>query len=90
MRLWQRSAVQLSTLQVTQIATNPVYKNMLISASRDKSIVVWNLDDSGSVLTGKPVKSLHGHGHFVSDVVSAFATAFLPLPTVSLALPLSL
>jgi len=54
---------------VTQIATNPVYKNVLISASRDKSIIIWNLDDGGSVLTGKPVKSLHGHGHFVSDVV---------------------
>jgi len=54
---------------VTQIATNPLYKNMLVSASRDKTIIVWNLDESGSVLTGKPLKSLHGHGHFVSDVV---------------------
>ena len=32
----------------------------------DKKILVWNLDDSGSVLSGKPIKSLHGHGHFVS------------------------
>uniref|UniRef100_A0A183BP09 Small ribosomal subunit protein RACK1 n=1 Tax=Globodera pallida TaxID=36090 RepID=A0A183BP09_GLOPA len=54
---------------VTQIATNPLNKNMLVSSSRDKTIVVWTLDESGSVLTGKPVKSLHGHGHFVSDVV---------------------
>jgi len=54
---------------VTQIATNPLYKNMLISSSRDKTIIVWNLDDSGSVMVGKPTKSLHGHGHFVSDVV---------------------
>ena len=54
---------------VTQIATNPLYKNMLISSSRDKSIIVWNLEENGSTLIGKPVKSLHGHGHFVSDVV---------------------
>uniref|UniRef100_A0A915NSS3 Small ribosomal subunit protein RACK1 n=1 Tax=Meloidogyne floridensis TaxID=298350 RepID=A0A915NSS3_9BILA len=27
------------------------------------------LDESGSVLTDKPLKSLHGHGHFVSAVV---------------------
>uniref|UniRef100_A0A1I8BBV9 Small ribosomal subunit protein RACK1 n=1 Tax=Meloidogyne hapla TaxID=6305 RepID=A0A1I8BBV9_MELHA len=54
---------------VTQIATNPVYKNMLVSSSRDKTIILWSLDESGSVLTGKPLKSLHGHGHFVSDVV---------------------
>lgn len=27
------------------------------------------MDESGSVLSGKPLKSLHGHGHFVSDVV---------------------
>lgn len=27
------------------------------------------MEENGSVLSGKPVKSLHGHGHFVSDVV---------------------
>uniref|UniRef100_A0A915P1X8 Small ribosomal subunit protein RACK1 n=1 Tax=Meloidogyne floridensis TaxID=298350 RepID=A0A915P1X8_9BILA len=54
---------------VTQIAASPVYKNMLVSSSRDKTIILWQLDESGSVLTGKPLKSLHGHGHFVSDVV---------------------
>lgn len=54
---------------ITQIATNPLSKNLLVSSSRDKTIIVWALDESGSVLTGKPIKSLHGHGHFVSDVV---------------------
>ncbi|KAH7729544.1 receptor for activated protein kinase c [Aphelenchoides avenae] len=54
---------------VTQIATNPIYPKMLISSSRDKSVIVWNLEDEGPLLTGKPVKSLRGHGHFVSDVV---------------------
>jgi guanine nucleotide-binding protein subunit beta-2-like 1 protein len=54
---------------VTQIATNPHYNNLLVSASRDKKIIVWNLEDHGTLLSGKPLKSLHGHGHFVSDVV---------------------
>lgn len=70
---------------ITQIATNPLHKNLLVSSSRgmyiillklknyifnlDKTIIVWSLDESGSVLNGKPIKSLHGHGHFVSDVV---------------------
>jgi len=57
---------------VSQIATNPIFPKMLVSSSRDKSIIVWNLDDeytgtSGAM--GKPVKSLRGHGHFVSDVI---------------------
>ena len=68
-------------LKVTQIATNPVYKNVLISSSRDKSIIIWNLDDGGSVLTGKPVKSLHGHGHFVSDVVGLYLTSPISVPS---------
>jgi len=59
---------------VTKIATNSVNKDVLVSSSRDKSMIIWKLeasvDDYGcSVLTGKPVKSLHGHNHFVSDVV---------------------
>lgn len=53
---------------VTQIATNPGYPNLILSASRDKSIMVWKLtrDDTSY---GKMHKKLRGHGHFVSDVV---------------------
>uniref|UniRef100_A0A1I7ZAP6 Small ribosomal subunit protein RACK1 n=1 Tax=Steinernema glaseri TaxID=37863 RepID=A0A1I7ZAP6_9BILA len=60
---------------VTQIATNPRNPNMIVSSSRDKSVICWNLDaenfgnTSGMVLQGRPEKSLIGHGHFVSDVV---------------------
>ncbi|KAK0398501.1 hypothetical protein QR680_002622 [Steinernema hermaphroditum] len=60
---------------VTQIATNPRNPNMIVSSSRDKSIICWNLDaenfgnTSGTVLQGRPERSLSGHGHFVSDVV---------------------
>jgi len=53
---------------VTQIATTPQYPDILLSASRDKSLILWELtrDDNNY---GIPKKSLHGHGHFVSDVV---------------------
>lgn len=51
---------------------------MLISASRDKTLLVWNLssdhttgepDGINGISCGKPVRSLKGHGHFVQDVV---------------------
>ena len=57
---------------------------LLLSASRDKSIIQWQLtleepqevpdgeDDDGNpktkTLVGKPIKSLHGHNHFVSSL----------------------
>jgi len=56
------------TNEVTQIATNPQFPNMLISASRDKKLLVWNLtQEDGNY--GAPKKALEGHNHFVSDVV---------------------
>lgn len=53
---------------VTQIATNPMYPDMILSASRDKSLIQWMLtrDDTNF---GHPHQRLTGHGHFVSDVV---------------------
>ncbi|KAI4456089.1 receptor for activated protein kinase c rack1 [Holotrichia oblita] len=53
---------------VTQIATNPKYPDMILSASRDKTLIVWKLtrDD---VQYGVPEKRLYGHSHFISDVV---------------------
>jgi guanine nucleotide-binding protein subunit beta-2-like 1 protein len=55
---------------VTQIATTPRYPEMIVSSSRDKSIIMWKLqnDDPHSVI-GHPQKALKGHGHFVTDVV---------------------
>lgn len=52
---------------------------LLISGSRDKSIIQWELnleepviskDDEGNEIKklGKPLKSLHGHNHFVSSL----------------------
>jgi len=53
---------------VTQVSTNPVYPEMLISASRDKSLIIWNLSKEDGMY-GVPMKRLKGHNHFVSDVV---------------------
>ncbi|KAI6170540.1 hypothetical protein M3Y97_01039300 [Aphelenchoides bicaudatus] len=56
---------------ITQLATSPVNSKTLVSSSRDKTIMVWDLntDHNGDVVSGRPYKSLLGHGHFVSDVV---------------------
>lgn len=53
---------------VTQIATNAQNPDTILSCSRDKTLLVWKLtrDDMSF---GYPEKSLHGHNHFVSDVV---------------------
>jgi guanine nucleotide-binding protein subunit beta-2-like 1 protein len=54
---------------VTQVATNPQFNEMLISASRDKTLIMWNLNKDDMSSYGSPMKRLRGHSHFVSDVV---------------------
>merc|ERR1739847_181963 len=53
---------------VTQIATTPVLPDMLLSASRDKTIIMWHLTHEDTQY-GIPKRRLQGHSHFVSDVV---------------------
>jgi len=53
---------------VTQIATTQEVPDMILSASRDKTIIVWQLTRHESAY-GVPKRSLKGHSHFVSDVV---------------------
>jgi len=53
---------------VTQIATNPKFPDMILSASRDKTLIVWKLTREENNY-GVPQKRLYGHSHFVSDVV---------------------
>jgi len=54
---------------VTSIATplDPS-SDIILSASRDKTVIVWNLE-RGDDSFGYPKRSLHGHSHFVEDVV---------------------
>eukprot|EP00992_Anisonema_acinus_P000907 TRINITY_DN10324_c1_g1_i4.p1 TRINITY_DN10324_c1_g1~~TRINITY_DN10324_c1_g1_i4.p1 ORF type:complete len:337 (+),score=73.76 TRINITY_DN10324_c1_g1_i4:58-1011(+) len=55
---------------VTSIATPVDGSDMIVSASRDKTILHWDIhhDESGYV-TGTPRRSLIGHSNFVQDVV---------------------
>jgi len=53
---------------VTSIATTPENPNMILSASRDKTVMVWSLPRDTIENYGTPVRSLTGHNHFVSDV----------------------
>jgi len=52
---------------VTSIATHADNPNLVLSSSRDKTVMVWNID--GSEDYGQPQRALRGHGHFVSDVI---------------------
>uniref|UniRef100_A0A9J8C2T1 Small ribosomal subunit protein RACK1 n=1 Tax=Cyprinus carpio carpio TaxID=630221 RepID=A0A9J8C2T1_CYPCA len=53
---------------VTQIATTPQFPDMILSASRDKTIIMWKLTRDETNY-GIPQRALKGHSHFVSDVV---------------------
>lgn len=54
---------------VTSIATTAEDPNMILSSSRDKSVMVWNLTHEEGENFGKPKRRLTGHSHFVSEVV---------------------
>jgi len=52
---------------VTALATSLEQPDMLLSASRDKTLIVWHLTREQDNY-GLPKKRLHGHNHFVQDV----------------------
>jgi len=52
---------------VTAIATTMQAPDMLLTASRDKSIIVWHLGREEDKF-GVPQKRLTGHSHYVQDV----------------------
>lgn len=58
---------------VTSLATTPEDPNILLSSSRDKSVIVWHLTHSSTAHDddsyGYAKRALRGHNHFVSDVV---------------------
>jgi guanine nucleotide-binding protein subunit beta-2-like 1 protein len=54
---------------VTSIAATGENDDMILSSSRDKSILVWTLTREAEEDYGFPKRSLTGHSHFVSEVV---------------------
>ncbi|PWW72896.1 WD40 repeat-like protein [Tuber magnatum] len=54
---------------VTALATSLENPNMLLSASRDKTLIIWNLTRDSDISYGVPKRSLKGHSHIVSDCV---------------------
>merc|ERR1712230_312541 len=54
---------------VTAIATSLENESMVVSASRDKTIIVWQLKRDDEENYGFAKRALKGHGHFVQDVV---------------------
>lgn len=63
-----RSTLKGHSGWVTQIATTPAVPDMILSASRDKTIIMWVLTREETNY-GTAKKALRGHNHFVSDVV---------------------
>merc|ERR1719265_981867 len=53
---------------VTAIATTMEAPDMVLSASRDKSLIIWNLVKENESY-GYARRRLHGHSHIVQDVV---------------------
>ncbi|KAH3899705.1 40S ribosomal protein RACK1 SCDLUD_003990 [Saccharomycodes ludwigii] len=53
---------------VTSLATSPAQPNLLLSASRDKTLITWKLT-GGDQEFGVPVKSFTGHSHIVQDCI---------------------
>lgn len=54
---------------VTAIATTPEDRNMILSASRDKTVIVWTIANEDGEIRGYATRALRGHNHFVSDIV---------------------
>merc|ERR1712063_123897 len=73
-----RGTLQGHNGAITSIATNRDTPDVLISASRDKTIISWTLNDTSSAddAAGVPKRSLQGHSHFIEDVVLSSDGAF--------------
>ncbi|OIW10114.1 hypothetical protein TanjilG_21951 [Lupinus angustifolius] len=63
-----RGTMRAHTDAVTAIATPIDNSDMIVTASRDKSLIVWHLTKEDKTY-GVPRRRLTGHSHFVQDVV---------------------
>jgi guanine nucleotide-binding protein subunit beta-2-like 1 protein len=61
-----RGTLEGHTDGVTAIATNPENPDVIVSSSRDKSLIVWRLTRDGGY--GLPHRRLTGHNHFIQDL----------------------
>jgi guanine nucleotide-binding protein subunit beta-2-like 1 protein len=70
-QLTYRGQLTGHTNWVTSIATSTSNPNMVVSSSRDKSLIVWDVkyDRAEDGSCGEAKKSLRGHNHFVEEVV---------------------
>jgi len=63
-----RGLLEAHNGSVTSIATTPETPDIILSSSRDKTILVWQVTRDAEQY-GYPRRSLKGHSHFVQDVV---------------------
>jgi len=56
---------------VTSIATTNTKNDMILSSSRDKTIIMWHLTrgDEDPLECGRAHRALKGHSHYVEDVI---------------------
>jgi len=54
---------------VTCIAASQENPDLLLSGSRDKTIIIWNLTRNAESSYGVPHRALKGHSHFIQDIV---------------------
>jgi len=64
-----RGILKAHTGGISSIATTSESHDMILSGSRDKSIIVWNLTREDPTEYGFARRALRGHSHIVQDVV---------------------
>lgn len=70
-----KGTMRAHTDMVTAIATPIDNSDMIVTSSRDKSIILWKLTKEEKVY-GTPFRRLTGHSHFVQDVVLSSDSQF--------------
>lgn len=70
-----KGTMRAHTDMVTAIATPIDNSNMIVTSSRDKSIILWDIKKEEKAF-GVPRRRLTGHSHFVQDVVLSSDSQF--------------